>query len=474
MAEYDVVVVGAGFSGLYLLHRLKTLGFRARCLERGAGVGGTWFWNRYPGARCDIESLEYQYSDGGLVREWRWTVLYPTQPEIMQYLEHAAQRWGVLQDIDFHTELVEAKWDADSTCWSLRTSPGATLSSRFFVMATGCLSCPQEPHFEGLEGFQGRVVSTSNWPREPVDLAEQRVAVIGTGSSGIQCAPILAKESAELFVLQRTPNYSAPAHHSPQDPKLQQAVMERWEEYRRLMREHPGGSFVARTGPWALKAALGEKPADLVKHYEACWEQGGLSFGFQFRDTSLDPAANETLSNFVRSKINETVDDPATAKLLQPDYAFGCKRPCVDDGYYAMFNRQNVQLVDIKDKHLKFVSDGVQVAERKIKLDIVVLAVGFDAMTGALLKPTIRGAGGKTLKEHWQDGPMNYLGLQVNGFPNLFMCTGPGSPSVLSNVVVSIEQHVDWIVGCLDDMRAKDISVIEARPESEMAWTRNL
>lgn len=474
MAEYDVVVVGAGFAGLYSLHRLKALGMRVRGLERGGGVGGTWFWNRYPGARCDVESLDYQYSDAGLAREWRWSEKYATQPEILGYLEHAAQSWGVLQDIDFHTELVEANWDAGSSRWSLRTSTGTLLVSRFFIMATGCLSCPQEPNFQGLERFHGRVVSTNNWPREPVDFSHQRVALIGTGSSGIQTAPLVAEQAAQLYVLQRTPNYSMPAHNTAIDPKLQRLVDERWEEYRSLMREHPAGGLVLRAGPWGLQAAAGQKPAELAKNQEAAWEQGGLGFGFQFRDSSLDPTANKLVSDFVRSKICEAVDDPTTASLLQPNYAFGCKRPCVDSGYLSMFNRENVQLVDIKGKSLEFASDGVQVGELKMEVDIVVLAIGFDAMTGSLLKPIIRGAGGKSLKEYWAAGPLNYLGLQVAGFPNFFMCTGPGSPSVLSNMVISIEQHVDWIVDCLETLREKDVDVVEARLESETAWTRNL
>lgn len=466
----DVVVVGTGFSGIRLLRRLRDLGFRARACERGSGAGGTWFWNRYPGARCDVESLEYQYSDKELAQEWSWSEKYATQPEILSYLEHAAKRWNVLPDIDFNTAVVSATWDAPAQVWRIRTSQGTEMETRFLVMATGCLSCPNEPHFEGLDAFQGNVYHTGKWPEEGVDFTGQRVAVIGTGSSGIQSSPLIAQQASELFVVQRTANFSVPAWNAPIDPDFRKMMMDNWDEMRAATRESLFGGFLPRLSKSVRSNAVSTSPDERRRIFEEHWQRGGLGFLTAFGDLATDPESNRHASDFVREKIQSAVKDPETARLLTPSTGLACKRPCVDTGYFDMFNRANVHLVDIKGQSMEFGSKGITVGSRHLDVDAIVLATGFDAMTGAVLGVDIRGSGGLELREQWAGGPVNYLGVQVAGFPNMFTCTGPGSPSVLSNMVTSIEQHTDWIVDCLDAMRNTGATVIEAREMSQSHW----
>ena len=470
--QYDAVIVGAGFAGLYMLHRLRGLGLSATIIEAGDGVGGTWYWNRYPGARCDIESMEYQYGfDDDLPREWSWTERYATQPEILRYINNVADKLDLRRDIQFETRVTGATFDEATSRWSVSTDKGDHLSARFCIMATGCLSMPKKPDYPGLESFQGNWYHTGLWPHEGVDFTGQRVAVIGTGSSGIQSIPQIAKQAAQLTVFQRTPNFSVPANNGPIDPELERRMKEQYSAYRREARATPAG--ILSTQREQLGTALLEVPRDEARaEFERRWDIGGFVIGGAYTDVALNPDANEVWAEFVRSKIRATVDDPATAELLCPrDYPFGTKRLCVDTEYFETYNRDNVSLVDLKATPIETITPaGIRTTGQEYEFDSIVFAIGFDAMTGALLNIDIRGREGLALKDKWEHGPRAYLGLQVAGFPNLFTITGPGSPSVLSNMIVSIEQHVDWITDCLAYLGEHDIDTMEATTEAEDAW----
>jgi len=470
----DVVIVGAGFSGLYLLHRMRGLGLTARVFEAGAGVGGTWYWNRYPGARVDIESQEYSYSfSEELQDEWRWTERYAAQPELLDYLNHVADRFDLRRDIAFETRVVSAVFDEATAQWQVSTDRGEVVSARFCVMATGCLSAPNEPTFPGLESFRGPTYHTGRWPHEPVDFSGKRVGIIGTGSSAIQSMTEIAGQAGHLYVFQRTPNYSVPAHNGPIDP----AVVADWKvngaTYRQAARLSAAGiAAIKPTEQLALDASEEERRAV----YEDRWAQGGFAVGAAFADISIDPAANATAAAFVADKIRGIVKDPQVAELLIPrDYPFGTKRLCVDTGYYEIFNRPNVTLVDVASAPIEAITPtGLRTAAGEFEVDALIFAIGFDAMTGALGRIDIRGRGGLALKEKWADGPRTYLGLMSAGFPNLFMVTGPGSPSVLSNMIVSIEQHVDWITDCIEHLNGRQLAVMEATAEAEDAWVAHV
>ena len=467
--SFDAVVVGAGFAGLYMLHRLRTLGFSARVYEAGSGVGGTWFWNRYPGARCDVESVDYSYSfSPELEQEWTWTERYASQPEILAYLNHVADRLDLRRDIQFDTAIASARFDEELNRWELVTEAGDTVSATFCVMATGCLSAAKLPEIEGVGSFVGPTVHTGRWPHEPVDFTGQRVGVIGTGSSAVQSIPHIARQAAELVVFQRTPNFCVPAWNHPLDPGYIAEVKANYPARRELCRQSQAGFPVPATDGTAKEATEEERSA----RYEARWEDGGLRFLGSFNDLLIDQAANDTAAEFIRGKIRERVGDPQTAALLSPtDHPVGSKRMCVDIDYYETFNRPNVTLVDIRHNPIgRITATSVVTRERTYELDALVFATGFDAMTGALSHIAITGIGGQTLAEKWRSGPRSYLGLVAAGFPNLFIITGPGSPSVLSNMVVSIEQHVDWIAECISNLRAKDLVRIEASEEAEEAW----
>jgi cyclohexanone monooxygenase len=470
--NFDAVIVGAGFAGLYMLHRLRGLGFTTTVIEAGDGVGGTWYWNRYPGARCDIESIEYQYGfDDDLAREWHWSERYATQPEILRYINTVADKLDLKRDVRFETRVTSAHFDEASSHWEILTDRGDRLSAKFCIMATGCLSAAKMPEYKGLESFQGSWYHTGQWPHEGVDFTGQRVAVIGTGSSGIQSIPQIAKQAAHLTVFQRTPNFSVPANNGPIDTELERRVKASYTEYRRKARATPGG--ILATQQEALDKALLEVPRDEARaEFERRWEIGGFVVGGAYTDVAINPDANEVWAEFVRSKIRETVKDPATAELLCPrDYPFGTKRLCVDTEYFETYNRDNVDLVDIRSAPIEEITPrGLRTTNAEYEFDSIVFATGFDAMTGALLNIDIRGRDGVTLKEKWEGGPRTYLGLQVAGFPNLFTITGPGSPSVLSNMIVSIEQHVDWITDCLEYLRDHQIDTMEATVEAEDAW----
>jgi cyclohexanone monooxygenase len=468
--EIDAVVVGAGFARLYMLYRLRALGVSVRIFEAGGDIGGTWYWNRYPGARCDVESMDYSYSfSEALQQEWHWSERYASQPEILRYINHVADRFALRRDITLSTRVTEAVFDEAAARWTILTDRGDMLSPRFCIMATGCLSVPQTPNIiEGLETFKGRWFQTSRWPQACIDFRGQRVGIIGTGSSAIQSIPIIARQAAHLCVFQRTPNFSVPAHNSALDPAYEQRVKADYVGFRRKARESRIGIAIERNEESALEAS----PERRAQEYQARWQRGGIGITGAFPDLLINEEANRTLAVFVEDKIRAIVRDPDTARaLVQWDYPIGTKRVCVDTDYYDTFNRDNVTLVDLRrDPIAAITPDGLRTRSAEHKLDAIVFAIGFDAMTGALLGMDIRGRRGETLKDKWAEGPRSFLGLSVAGFPNLFIITGPGSPSVLTNMIVSIEQQVDWIADCIVDLRRLDGISIEATPEAEKAW----
>jgi cyclohexanone monooxygenase len=469
-AQRDVVVVGAGFAGLYLLHRLRGSGFATQVIEAGGGVGGTWYWNRYPGARCDVESMEYSYGfDEDLQQEWVWSERYATQPEILRYLEHVADRFDLRRDILFDTRVVSATFDDARGRWTVRTDRDDEYDAPFVVMATGCLSSANFPDIEGLDSFAGQTYHTGRWPHEGVDFTGQRVGVIGTGSSGIQSIPIIAEQARDLTVFQRTATFAVPAHNRPLTEDEQAAIKADYAGLRERNRQSMV-AFGSRT-PGNEAFATTASPDERARIFEQRWQQGGLPFLGAFGDLMIDPSANDLAAEFVRDKIRALVDDQDVADLLSPRTVIGCKRLCVDTGYYATFNRPNVHLVDVSDTPIeRLTPTGLRVGGVEHRLDSIVFATGFDAMTGALLAIDIRGRAGQTLGDAWHAGPRTYLGLGVHGFPNLFLVTGPGSPSVLTNMVASIEHHVELIADCVAHLRDRGCTRIEATLEAQDEW----
>ena len=469
----DAVIVGAGFSGLYMLHRLRGLGLSAVVLEAGEDVGGTWYWNRYPGARCDVESMQYSYSfDETLQQEWRWSERYATQPEILRYANHVADRFDLRRDIRFNTRVSAARFDEGAGLWHLTLQEGGNITARFCIMATGCLSSAKRPEIPGLDDFRGPAYHTGNWPHDGVDFTGLRVGVIGTGSSAIQSIPVIAEQAAQVTVFQRTPNFSVPAHNRPIDEAYERS----WKDDYPARRRH---ARTLRTGidyPLNPLSALEVGAEERERQYETSWAAGGTAFMAAFSDLLRDEDANATARDFVHRQIRRIVRDPKTAELLCPtNHPIGTKRICVDTDYYATFNRPNVRLVDLRATPIERITDhGVRTSGEDFTVDTLVLATGFDAMTGALLAVDIAGRDGVTLREAWADGPVSYLGLMVAGFPNLFTITGPGSPSVLSNMMVSIEQHVDWIADTIAAMRARGATTIEATREAQDDWVRHV
>jgi len=474
ITHFDVIVIGAGFAGLYMLYRLRLLGLSVQVLERGSGVGGTWFWNRYPGARCDVESMDYSYSfSPELEEEWEWTERYPAQPEILRYLNHVADRFDLRRDIQLNTLVTRAHYREDTNTWRVTTADGVQLSARYCVMALGCLSSVNRPNFEGLASFSGAWYHTGAWPPEGVDFTGQRVGCIGTGSSAIQAIPQIAKQAAQLFVFQRTPNYSVPAQNGPLDPETQRSIKLSYRERRRKSRESRAGFPMDPP----LRGALDTTPEERQRVYEVGWQKGGIAaLNGSFNDLMTNADANQTAAEFVRTKIRETVHDPAVAEALIPtDYPIGTKRLCVDIDYYQTYNRDNVTLVDVKRAPIQEVTPtGLRTRFAEYALDSIVFATGYDAMTGPLFDIDLRGTGGHTLRAKWIDGPRTYLGIATAGFPNMFMITGPGSPSVLSNMVISIEQHVDWVADCLRYLTEHDIDRIDASLDAETRWVEHV
>ena len=471
LGDFDAVVVGAGFAGLYMLHRLRGLGLSVRVFEAGSGIGGTWFWNRYPGARCDIESLEYSYQfSDELQQEWEWSERYATQPEILRYLEHTADRFDLRRDIQLSTRVLAARFDEATSRWAIETERG-DCSASFCIMATGCLSSTNTPRFPGLESFAGATHHTGRWPHEGVDFTGQRIAVIGTGSSAIQSIPHIAEQAAHLTVFQRTPNYSIPAQNRELDPEVVRRVKSDYASFRKANAGRPFGANF----PHNELSALAFDDTERTRHYEERWRDGGLGFFTAYADLIVDHAANRTAADFVRGKIRSIVRDPTVAEKLAPKQVIGCKRLCVDTGYYETFNRPNVTLVDVNEDPIEeILPHGVRTERAVHEVDAIVFATGFDAMTGALLSIDIRGTDGRSLREKWAEGPRTFLGLGTSGFPNLFLITGPGSPSVLSNMVPSIEQHVEWIGDCISYLRTRGLRRVEATPVAEDAWVAHV
>ena len=469
---FDAVIVGAGFAGMYMLYRLRALGFRARVFEAGSGVGGTWYWNRYPGARCDVESMEYSYQfSDDLQQEWEWSERYAAQPELLRYAEHVAHRFDLRRDIQFDTRVDAATFDETGGHWVIETSDGARTRAAFCIMATGCLSSPNTPTFKGLDTFAGERYHTGYWPHESVDFTGKRVAIIGTGSSAVQSIPIIARQASHLTVFQRTANYAVPAHNAPIAPEVQQAVKADYAGLRARAKQTMTGIAFDYGAAFAVETP----PEEREREFERRWQRGGLSFLGAYRDLLLDADANQTAANFVRGKIRAAVNDPGIAELLSPKNTIGCKRLCIDIGYYETFNRPNVTLIDVSEQPIEEISPrGVKVAGKEHEADALVLATGFDAMTGALLKIDIRGREGVALSERWSGGPKTYLGLTIAGFPNLFTITGPGSPSVLTNMLPTIEQHVDWIADTLAYMRERELKQIEASEHAQEQWVAHV
>jgi cation diffusion facilitator CzcD-associated flavoprotein CzcO len=472
---FDALIIGAGFSGIYQLLCLRDrLGLSARVLEAAEGVGGTWYWNRYPGARCDSESHSYSYyfSDE-LLQEWTWTERYPGQEEIRRYLNHVVDRFDLRRDMRFGARVVEAHYDQAANLWRVRTEAGERYSATYLITAVGCLSAANIPQIPGLEDFQGRWYHTGQWPHEGVDFTGQRVGMIGTGSTGIQAAPVIAESAAHLTVFQRTANYSIPARNAPLTEEFKRWVKDNAAELRRVMRETTNGH------PFRIldRSAHDVTPEEREAIFEAAWQRGGLRFRADFRDILTDKAANDLASAFLRAKIGQVVKEPAKAAVLANiDHPFATKRPPIDTNYFETFNRDNVSLVDLRADPIERISaHGIRTRDgAEHELDIIVFATGFDAMTGPLLRMNIAGRDGLPLSEAWHAGPRTYLGLQVAGFPNLFTITGPGSPSVLCNMVVPIEQHVEWITDCIAHLRAQGIARIEPSDVAVERWVEHV
>ena len=467
-AGFDAIVVGAGFAGLYMLHRLRGLGFRAVVLEAGGGVGGTWYWNRYPGARCDVESVQYSYQfSDALQQEWTWSERFSPQPEILAYANHVADRFDLRRDIRFDTRVTAARFDEAEGRWQVETGGGDRLSATHLVMATGCLSTANTPKFKGGDSFRGATYHTGSWPHDGVDFTGLRVGVIGTGSSAIQSIPEIARQARHLTVFQRTANYTIPARNVPLAPDYVASIKADYPGLREKASRMASGYLI----PFNTGSALVVSPEAREREYLARWERGGTQFLGAYGDLLVDADANATAADFVRDRIREIVQDPEVAALLSPTNIIGCKRLCVDTDYYATYNRPNVRLVDISREPIEAITpDGLRARGEDFAFDALVYATGFDAMTGALSRIDIRGRGGLKLTEKWAGGPASYLGLGTAGFPNLFTITGPGSPSVLTNMLPSIEQHVNWIADCLAWMQREGHGVIEADPAAEDAW----
>lgn len=467
--DVDVVVVGAGFSGLYLLYRLRKAGFSTRVFERGGDVGGTWYWNRYPGARCDVESLQYSYSfDEQLQQDWHWPEKFSAQPDILAYANHVADRFNLKKDIEFNVEVKASRFDENLKTWKITTNTGEEIDAQYFIMATGCISTTQIPNIKGLSDYVGNTFHTGDWPHEEVDFSGQSIAVIGTGSSGIQSIPVLAKQAKKLTVFQRTPNYSIPSQNEPMTKKYERSWKDVYSERRKEMRYSAHGSLKDLNDVPALSVDEDQRQELYTKR----WAIGGTGFLGSFNDLLTNADANYTAAEYVRQQIKRVVKDKETAEILCPrSYPIGTKRICIDTGYFETYNRENVKLVDISKKPIqRLVADGIIVDDQLYAFDSIIFATGFDAMTGSIFNVDIKGRDGLALKEKWNAGPKTYLGLMSASFPNLFMITGPGSPSVKSNMIMSIEQHVDLVIETLLSMRRKGLSVVEPELEAENKW----
>jgi cyclohexanone monooxygenase len=479
---FDVIVVGAGFAGLAALHKFRDeLGYATAVFEAAAGAGGVWWWNRYPGARCDVESLQYCYEfSDALLQEWNWTERFATQPEILSYVEHVVERFDMAKDIRFSTRVTSAVFDEKTARWTIETDKGERCQARYVVMASGPLSTPNIPPFPGREDFKGEVYHTGQWPHHPVEFKGKRVAVIGTGSSGVQVAPEIAKEAEHLYVMQRTPGHSIPARNRMHYPGEQEQVKARYKELRKAWNATPGAT-AWRSLPTDEVVVTGDKSVFSVDEqerretFERAWKQGGNALHRSFNDILVDTKASSLVNEFLHAKIDEIVKDKAVAELVKPRQYYGTKRIILDTGYYEMFNRSNVTLVDVKSDPIeKLTATGIKTRNASYDVDMIVFATGYDALTGSLTRMDIRGRDGVRLRDVWEHGPQSYLGLMVVGFPNFFIVSGPQSPSVLANVIVANEQQVNWIGAAISHLDAKGIETIEATPQAQAAWVEHV
>ncbi|GAC1558161.1 MAG: NAD(P)/FAD-dependent oxidoreductase [Beijerinckiaceae bacterium] len=474
-SDLDAVIIGAGFSGMYMLRRLRDdLGLSARVIEAGEGVGGTWYWNRYPGARCDSDSYIYCYTfDKKLLQDWQWSERYPEQPEILRYLNHAADRFDLRKDIEFGTRVTEASYDEAANRWTIRTDKGDAVTAQYLIAAVGSLSATNIPKFKGLDSFKGKWYHTSHWPRDGVDFTAKRVGVIGTGATAVQAIPVIAQQAKHLTVFQRTPNFCVPARNGKVDPEVWKR---RKADYDAIV-ERTRNSFFGFELDFIPKSVLEASPEEREAEFNRMWDEGGFRFWLgNYQDMFFDKAANDVCAEFLKSKIRATVKDPVVAeKLIPKTYPYGTKRQPLDTNYYETFNKDNVLLVDLGEEPIEEITPhGVRTRDKEYECDILVFATGFDAMTGPLTRMKISGRGGQRLADKWAHGPQSYLGVAIAGFPNMFTVTGPGSPSVLSNMPVSIEQHVEWISDCIAHMRENNIATMEPTPKAETEWTAHV
>lgn len=474
--DFDAIVIGAGFGGIYALHKLRELGYRARVIEMGDGVGGTWFWNRYPGARCDVESIEYSFSfDPRLEQEWNWTEVMPPQPEIEQYLNFVTDRLELRPDIQFETKVTAMTWDEDACAWTVETDRGERYTSRFVIAATGCLSAPLTPDIKGMDSFGGISLFSNNFPKEGFDFSGKRVAVVGTGSSGVQSIPVVAAQAEHLTVFQRSAAYTMPANNRPLAPGELEQLKAGYPELREAQRASLAGVVrfggALRAGDPPTRKILETAPEERMQLIDTL----GWAAPVAWADVMVDMEANHAATELYAELIRRAVKDPDVAEALIPHYPMGCKRQIIDTGYFATFNRENVSLVDLRrDPLVEVTPSGIRTEHEDFELDVILYATGFDAMTGALNRIDIRGHEGASLREFWEsEGARTYLGLQVAGFPNLFTVTGPLSPSVLANMVLGIEHHVEWIADCIEYAREHGYRRIEPTAEAQDAWVEH-
>ncbi len=501
--RYDVLVVGAGFAGMYALYRFRKQGLNVTVVEAGSDVGGTWYWNRYPGARCDVPSLEYSYGfSEELEQQWDWPEVFSAQPDILEYANHVADRFDLRRDIHFNTRVVAVEYSEDDNVWRITTEQGGQFQARFCVMATGCLSVPNTPEIPGADRFGGTILHTGLWPKDAVDLGGKQVGIIGTGSSGVQAIPELARQAGHLTVFQRTPVYTVPANRKRMRAAVQQEFRDNYRVIREMQQNSAGGVSNFRpvrsvqrpstTAPDASGTSLpsasigatstpsGAAPIEIMglttQQRKKLVAERGLNVLLTFRDVYTDPVANEVANETFRDALRDMIDDTQVGERLSPKtYGLGCKRQVLDRDYYDTFNRDDVTLVDVIETPFETITEqGIRTSDCHYDLDVLIYATGFDAMTGALLKANIRGRDGQRLADKWRFGPVAYLGLQMHGFPNLFTITGPGSPSVLSNMLVAIEQHVNWIGDCISHLRDHDLHSIEPTPQAELDWVAHV
>ncbi len=472
--DVDAVVVGAGFGGLYMMHLLQQQGFTAQGIERGSDVGGTWYWNRYPGCQCDVESMEYSYQfSDDLQQKWEWTQRYAGQPEILRYANHVADEFSLRDNFTFNASVNGANYDDASEIWTVSTDTGKTVTARYLIMATGCLSTTNTPDFPGLADYAGDTYHTGDWPHEGVDFTDKKIAIIGTGSSGIQAIPLIAQQAGDLTIFQRTPNYSIPAQNKPLSPEKQAEIKANYAEFRARGKMSPaafGADFAFNPS-----SVFDATPEERKARFEEFWNYGGFNFLAAFGDLSMNMEANEFACEFVRGKIREIVKDPETAELLCPDTVLGCKRLCSDNGYFEAFNQPNVHLVDVSTHPIdRLTAKGLITNGKEYEFDAIIFATGYDALTGSLLKCNITGSNGLTLADKWAAGPTNYLGLMTTGFPNMFTITGPGSPSALANLITGIEQHAEFITQLIQWSQKRGYTRIEAEQVAEDNWVNTV